>query len=214
MATFNVGNTGIGAGNSVRIFPLTGDTPAITANQAPTIVFGKIEKSSYTGSPSTGSVEVTLDHLRNDSAFGKFLKTYLSADSTAEEVVVNFENGDKESSTSAGADPELYAICDLHIAGGERLCYQGPVKITGDTGNIETGANAFTRRPITMTFVKATKAITLPNPAIANAVDSTFYPVNTYTLPQEEGSNMPASITHAVGTACVEVWLPKGTNDK
>lgn len=207
------GHSGVGAGNSFRIFAITGETPTITANQVPIVVFDGIEKSDYTGHPNLNNLEVTLDNLRNDDVVAKLLADYLEADSATEAVEITLEDGTKESTSSSGADPELYGIGSLLIANGKRMTYMGPIKLSGDSGAVSTTGGAFTRRTFKATFVKATKAITLPDPAVANAADATFYPQTLYTLPQGTVT-MPATATHAVGTSAIEAWLPKGTKDK
>lgn len=204
----------IGGGNLVRIFSITGATPTIAKDAVPLFETQLIEKNSLTGHPNKHDVVINVDNLTNTPAFAKFLDTYLTAESTAEATTVNLEDGAVYSTaTSGGTDPSLFAVVYFGLDSGYRQVFMGPVKVSGDTGNESTQANNPTRRVCEITFVKATKAITLPSKTTANTATDTFYPTTHVTLPEATPSVMPAVATVAVDKSCVEVWLPKGSKN-
>lgn len=202
----------VGSGNLIRIFSITGETPTIAKDATPVWESALIEKNDLAGHPNANNVVLTVDNLKNDDKTGKFIKDYLSADSSSSPTEVTLEdNTIVSTSTSSGVDPTLVAVVYFGVDGNYRQTFIGPVKLTSNTGNISTSGNNFTRRTFEVSFIKATKAITLPSKTVANVVADTFYPTTHVVLPETTASAMPAVATVPVGTSCVECWLPKGS---
>jgi hypothetical protein len=201
----------IGAGNDFFLIAISGDTPTIAKNA--TVLWGtnQIESSDISGVPKLHNMVFNLDNISNSAELGKLLKDYITEDAGADVQEVPFENGAKWNSSSSGSDPNLVGVWRGGVVNGYRLHFIFPCKITSNTGNISTTGGQATRRTFEVSAVKATKTITLPDKSVANVSGDTFYNPAYVTLPEATPSAMPAVATIAIGTSCVEAWLPKET---
>lgn len=197
-------------GNLLKIFACTGATPSISATAVPLIVFDNIVKNDVTGLPHTDNMVVTVDNLRNDVVLAKFLKDNVTAESATTGSDITLEDGAVISASAGGTDPSLIAVLYGGLEDDLRQAFIGTVKVTTNSGNFSTAGGDYTKKSFEISFVKAGRVVTLPNPATANDGTSTFYPTSHVTM-GGTASTMPAPATLLATQSCVEVWIDKGS---
>lgn len=207
-----------GGGNLFIISELDRTDPANWAvKDEPIYVSTRVEKSTFSGNKFS-DLKIVPDSLTNNESTAAFFDGYTVASSTTTEATkYNLEDNTEYSLSTSASDTSklVYVVAHLGVADGLRQSFSGVAQlISSESGAISTGANAATRRTLTVQFVEAPVAITLPGrasnhfPQIASGAPGYWTKALYSATASGDSTRLPFKTEIAAGSfGCVEMWL-------
>lgn len=207
-----------GGGNLFIISDLDRTNPANwTVKDEPIYVSTRVEKSNYSGNKFS-DLKITPDSLVNNESTAAFFDAYTVASSTTTEATkYNLEDNSEYSLNASASDTSklVYVISHVGSADGLRQSFSGVAQLlSSESGAISTGANAATRRTLTVQFVEAPVKITLPGrasnhfPQLASGAPGYWTKPLYSATTTGDSTRLPFKTEIAAGTfGCVEMWL-------
>ena len=218
LSKFN--SVGNGGSNLFIICPFDRTNPAlwtVDLTVDPLYVSTRVEKTAISGNKFS-DLKITPDTLNNNESTAAFFDAYTVASSTTTEATkYNLEDNSEYSLGASASDTSklVYVISHVTMADGLRQSFSGCAQLlSSESGAISTGANAATRRNLTVQFVEAPVAITLPTrdsavfPQIASGAPGYWTKPLYSATGSGDSTRLPHKTTIAAGAfGCVESWL-------
>lgn len=153
---------GLGDGNLLEFRSLT------TANVINALLTvhqeDKTKSVKITGHPKTGKMTIDIDGRHGDAGWFSFLDTYLHAGELTP-IVEKYTDGSQDTTTVALQAETFFYTCYFgNIAGSTKVLY-GVGVLSGPTGDLTTGVDAFEQTPVQITAIAAPASI-----AVASSV--------------------------------------------
>lgn len=166
-------------GNRFDIFELTSSAFLVTGTTAAggndstgaLFTFDRNESSAVAGHPKKKSLVYTLTSKINNEKLNTLFTTYLTSE-TAEDIVQDYESGDKTTIKGVSASTPKFGFVDIGgvDADNKRQITYGIGVFSGDTGNMDRAKNTLQGVPIEVTCIESLTTISVP----AKVFDSTL----------------------------------------